>query len=155
MKIPCLLLTGSLVFASASVSSGADAKKDSPKAWTDPESAASEDPDFEWQGEYGGTDRGIQVAALGEGKFYVTKFSGGLPEDGWDGKQPETAVVERAELTSWMEGLKKKKRVSPTLGAKPPEGAVVLFNGEANDKIKGEAEEKVKAALDEFAADFA
>ena len=123
------------------MSSGADAKKDSPKAWTDPESAASEDPDFEWQGEYGGTDRGIQVAALGEGKFYVTKFSGGLPEDGWDGKQPETAVVERAELTSWMEGLKKKKRVSPTLGAKPPEGAVVLFNGEANDKIKGEVKE--------------
>ena len=141
MKISLLLLSSSFVLVSAAVSPGADKKKATPKAWTDPEIAASEDPDFELQGEYAGEDHGVQVAALGDGEFYVSKFAGGLPEAGWNGKQPETAVVDREALSSWTKGLEKTNRVSPTLGAEPPEGAVVLFGGEAGDTIKGEVKD--------------
>ena len=33
--------------------------------------------------------------------------------------------------------MKKVMRASPPLGAKPPEGSVILFGGKASDKIKG------------------
>ena len=120
---------------------GADSKKKSPQAWTDAEKAAAEDPDFAKQGEYAGNGQGVQVAALGDGQFYVTRFEGGLPADGWDGMKPETAVVSAGDLGKWTEGLEKVVRESPTLGAKAPEGAVVLFDGEANDLIKGEVKD--------------
>ncbi|MCB1231894.1 MAG: DUF1080 domain-containing protein [Verrucomicrobiae bacterium] len=129
------------VFLVASQAQGADEKKEGPKAWTEPDTAAAEDPDFLIQGEYKKGDSGIQVAALSEGKFYVTRFAGGLPDDGWDGKKPETAVVERDGLDEWIGGASKVERMSPTLGAKPPADAVVLFDGEASDRVKGEIKE--------------
>ena len=53
------------------------------KAWTEPETAAKEDPDFLVQGEYGENDGksglGIQVVALGGGKFQAAVYKGGLP----------------------------------------------------------------------------
>src|SRR5262245_56706811 len=53
------------------------------------------DDDFFLQGEYTGSqsggDRGsvgtgLQVVALGAGKFQAVEFAGGLPGNGWDGK---------------------------------------------------------------------
>ena len=43
------------------------------KAWTDPEVALREDPDFAAQGEYAGEGIGLQLVALGEGKFEVSR----------------------------------------------------------------------------------
>ena len=58
--VVCLLLS---VFAVTA----ADKKKN--PTWTDPAKAAAEDPDFKVQGEYAGFSHGVQVVALGGGKF--------------------------------------------------------------------------------------
>src|SRR5476649_1506856 len=53
--------------------------------WTD-----SADPtipiDFKLQGEFAGDQLGAQVIALGGGAFQAVLYPGGLPGDGWDGK---------------------------------------------------------------------
>lgn len=98
---------------------------------------------------------GFQAIALGGGKFHVVGYRGGLPGAGWDQDQKrefdaelrDGAVVwvgERADgrikdgtltLTVKDSGevakLAKVNRASPTLGAKPPDGAVVLFDGKS------------------------
>jgi hypothetical protein len=94
------------------------------------------------------------VIALGDGKFHSVGFSGGLPGDGYDASQPlregdgklegNVAKIAGNEFQVAIDGktlqiqdlngntvatLKKVHRESPTLGAKPPEGAIVLFDG--------------------------
>jgi hypothetical protein len=137
-------------------------KKQNPK-YADP--AKVDDPDVKIQGEYvggeGATALGAQVVALGDGKFDVRVLEGGLPGAGWDGKTQRKASAKTEagkvsfsgkdvsgviadgtlSLTS-PEGrsltLKRVERKSPTLGQKPPEGAVVLFGGpEDVDKWNG------------------
>ena len=93
-----------------------------------PEAAAA-DPDFAVQGEYAGEKKGIQVIALGDGKFDVVEYAGGLPGAGWDGKTKSKNSGDAAKVKELTAGLKKESRQSPTLGAKPPEKAVVLFDG--------------------------
>jgi hypothetical protein len=97
--------------------------------------------------------RGAQVIALGDGKFRAVGFSGGLPGDGWkrgdDSFETEgalqdgavtfkyddyTATLKDGVISVKINGedvgqLKKVERKSPTLGAKPPEGAIVLYGG--------------------------
>ena len=126
--------------------------------------------DFQIQGEYTGTVKtddgdgklGVQVIALGDGNFHAVAHIGGLPGDGWDGKEKVEAdgkledgvvtferkdkgkgVLKDGVLTvSDAEGnpvvtLKKVIRKSETLGKKAPEGAVVLFDGKNADAFQG------------------
>ena len=97
---------------------------------------------------------GAQVVALGSGKFRAVFLADGLPGDGWDGKmrteidgqtegeqtvfagngQSYGATISGGQLKGKTDkdesfDLKKVLRKSPALGAKPPRGAVVLFDG--------------------------
>ena len=127
--------------------------------------AKSAGPDFAVQGEYVGTigkqrKLGIQVIALGKGNFDAVLYAGGLPGAGWDGKTKTklkgatsggkvtfkgrnfTGDVAGGTFSGKAEddvafSAKKVVRKSPTLGAKPPEGAVVLFDGTTAEHFQG------------------
>lgn len=133
--------------------------------FTDPQKAGI---DYELQGEYRGEIKtedgdkpiGVQVIALGDGKFRGVGFHGGLPGDGWsrgDKKQTSEGRLEDGILRFKVEDaevegkdgklsirvngetvceFKKVARQSPTLGAKPPEGALVLFDGTSVDAFE-------------------
>ena len=123
---------------------------------------AKVDADYAIQGEYGGTltggeTLGVQVIAMGGGQFNAVAYAGGLPGDGWDKKtrnryngktegdvtkftaSDKTLSITGDKLSVTDSGgkelgtLKKVARSSPTLGAKPPAGAVVLFDGTTTD----------------------
>lgn len=100
----------------------ADPVYDSPEA-------AKADPDFAVQGEYAGKDLGVQVIALGDGEFRIVSYRGGLPSAGYNGKDKQTIEGDREEALDIVDGMKRVDRQSPTIGAKPPRGAVVLFDG--------------------------
>lgn len=127
------------------------------------------DEDFAFQGEYAGTVKspegkemklGVQVIALGDGKFTAVVYVGGLPGAGWtredhkaqlDGeKQGDKVVLKGEDLSGEISGnqvilkrtehegqavLEAVQRKSPTLGAKPPKGAMVLFDGSGTDNF--------------------
>jgi hypothetical protein len=165
-------------------------KKGLKQVWTDPK-----DPtipaDFKFQGEYigevpGNGKLGCQVIALGNNAFQAVVLPGGLPGEGWNGKDKimmdghldgETATFKPATGTKkYLDGpadsfsatskfppegqkdysatitkdtltgktddgktfeLKKIERKSPSLGAKPPEGAIVLFDGANTNEWTG------------------
>ncbi len=131
-------------------------EKQQPKTWTDPKAAGAEDPDFLIQGEYQHVAMGAQVVALGDGTFDVYFLEGGLPGAGWEpgkartivkglrnGESAETGGVtvslEKGFITlkdpaGELRKLTRIDRESPTLGAKPAEGAVVLFDGTHADE---------------------
>jgi len=142
---------------------GADNK---PKAETflDPAAAG---PDYADQGEYKNDWGGAQIIALGEGSFRMVTYRGGLPGAGWDkdfkqeiaGKRDGAGIVfagennYRAELAAakitimTQNGgpftMEKTERKSPTLGARPPSGAIVLFDGsDAEAWIDGHLDER-------------
>jgi hypothetical protein len=111
---------------------------------------------------WGYAHTGLQVISYGDGKFDGVLYRGGLPGAGWDragkiklsGKKNDNNIV-------WLENddlkiavttigatlfdiygnqagyLSKTHRISPTMGAPPPPGAVVLFNGTQSDALKG------------------
>ncbi|MFZ9937121.1 MAG: 3-keto-disaccharide hydrolase [Luteolibacter sp.] len=130
------------------------------KTWTDPEAALREDPDFAIQGEYGGTEAGVgvQVIALGEGKFEAKVLTGGLPGHGWSPEKPRhslsgkreggNVVLTGGDMSATLSSgeslalvrpgqdeliIPRNLRQSPTLGAKPPKDAIVLFDGSSTD----------------------
>ncbi|HQZ68150.1 MAG TPA: DUF1080 domain-containing protein [Planctomycetaceae bacterium] len=104
---------------------------------------------------------GVQVIAEGEGKLAWVAYIGGLPGDGWDGNEPlrgkgeingKSAVLKGDHGTGEIKDgslvitnednvrvgeISKTTRVSPTIGRKPPEGAVVLFDGTTADHFEG------------------
>ncbi len=117
--------------------------------------------DYLDQGEYKNDWGGSQVIALGAGNFRMVTYRGGLPGDGWDkefkqetpGKREGNKILfsgedsYRAELANGKitintaDGgpytMEKTERKSPTLGAKPPTGAAVLFDGTSADAWPG------------------
>ncbi len=132
-------------------------------AYTDPDQAGV---DYQIQGEYAGeigingrTEKwGGQVIALGDGKFDLVGYRGGLPGAGWSRGDDTTSFsgqlndaggatfptedgtveVASGALRLIMNGqavatLKKVERTSPTMGEKPPAGAIVLFDGSSTD----------------------
>lgn len=154
-RLPCLVFA-SLTLLASFRSFAADTKETSP-----------EDPDFLVQGEYlgevskpeGKKTLGVQVIALGDGKFHAVGYYGGLPGDGWDKSDKRecdgqtadgvttfkdgeyTAKVKNGTMVITAEGgvtlgeLQKVSRQSPTLDAKAPEGTVVLFDGKSADQF--------------------
>jgi hypothetical protein len=129
------------------------------KTWTDPELALKEDPDFALQGEYanlgGSPGPGVQVVALGNGQFDAYLLQDGLPGAGWvpgktrtllKGTRTNDTVVftdtNKATIATLTSGrftlsgiaVPHVGRTSPTLGMKPPEGAIVLFDDTSADK---------------------
>jgi hypothetical protein len=128
-------------------------EKKSEETFLEPEAGG---PDFAIQGEYVGEGCAAQVIALGGGKFHIVGWSKGLPgaaeeiekkveldaerlndkvvfdAEGWKG------TIESGQLrgtnkdgNSWE--LRRVVRESATLGAKPPAGAIVLFDGSNAD----------------------
>ena len=129
--------------------------------YLDPKEAG---PGYQIQGEYTGHKLGAQVIALGNSTFRTVFHHGGLPGAGWDGKdkveiEGKTAngkttfaapdgkgysaeITDGTTLTGKTDAgasftLKKILRESPTLGAKPPAGAIVLFDGSNADAWAG------------------
>lgn len=106
---------------------------------------------------------GLQVAALGNGEFRGVQYRGGLPGNDWNGVDTIELAGQRwgdcvrleahgrlgtytiivyhgqAELrnAAWqlVGWLEKVDRISPTLGAAAPPGAIVLFNGTGVDEF--------------------
>ena len=102
---------------------------------------------------------GAQIIALGDGKFRGVFYVGGLPGDGWDKSKKkyeadgqvangvvkfaiEDANIEIKEGTLTVFNLdgnkigsvQKVMRKSPAMGIKPPQGAVVLFDGSSGSE---------------------
>jgi Domain of Unknown Function (DUF1080) len=125
--------------------------------------------DYFLQGEYAGWKfvpgrgneyTGLQVVALGEGKFDAVEYRGGLPGNGWDRttKAKHSGAIENGQLALSSSGqrfavgggmaiasdsagrelgrLIKMERRSPTLGLSPPASATVLFNGRSTDEFQ-------------------
>ncbi|MDY0167723.1 MAG: DUF1080 domain-containing protein [Thermoguttaceae bacterium] len=105
---------------------------------------------------------GAQVVALSNGEFSVVVYKGGLPGAGWQRGEPTFTMEGKTEdgatklsgrnlagtiqdgtmIVTDPEGaerirLARTERKSPTFGAEPPEGALVLFDGTNADKWEG------------------
>ncbi len=121
--------------------------------------------DYKIQGEYtgempDGNTWGAQVIATGKGTFKAVGYQGGLPGAGWDGEKNEPIegkledgkvqmesdefyiVVDGKTVTvfgnddSELGSLKRVERKSKTLNMKPPENAIVLFDGKSTKHWK-------------------
>jgi hypothetical protein len=107
---------------------------------------------------------GLQVAALGDGQFRAVQYRCGLPGNGFNGVDRIAVEGEREGDTVRLEAhgrfgtytilvrdgvadlrnaawqrlgcLEKVERISSTMGASPPPGAIVLFDGTHVDEFE-------------------
>lgn len=126
------------------------------------------DTDYHEQGEYSGEIQldgcryavGLQVMAMGGGKFDALLYRGGLPGNGYDcsparkltgSRDGDRVTINGTGLAIYLQHgfaavvkttgglrlgfLQPVKRVSQTMGAKPPANAIVLFNGQASEHL--------------------
>lgn len=148
-----------LLFAGLSDALHAQDAKPKPLTYLTPEEALREGPDFSLQGEYATSGLGMQVIALGDQTFRCVIHQGGLPGAGWDKSDKVEIESKRVDDKVTFTGgawkvslspggasvdgpggtfvLRKVERESPTLGAKPPGGAVVLFDGSSCEAFVG------------------
>jgi len=146
-----LAMTVSLLALEASCQEKKEKPKGLPRIAVKQSVGSRQGPRFRHPGEYAGETKkgakvGVQVVARGAGNFYVRVLDGGLPGAGWDGKSKTegaaTTVDGKVKLDKGLEGsiadgvltlgdspLKRVERKSPTLEAKAPAEAVVLFGG--------------------------
>src|SRR5437588_9720394 len=157
MKLRASLLLTFCLFTTAASTFAADAPKEKPKP--KPElptylNAETAGPDYADQGEYSNDWGAAQVIALGDGNFRLVIYQGGFPGAGADlatktsteGKREGSKInfaagangfkhsLANGVLTTTTTGgdeytMKKIQRTSPTLGAKAPAGALVLYDG--------------------------
>jgi len=154
------------------------ADTDQKKVYTEP-NEAQKDPDFVVQGEYATTGDaeekwGVQVVALGKGKFQAVSYPGGLPGGGWNEKDKyhatgerdgDTTVLKSEQVALTVRGgvmtvtdsggneigkLKKVTRNSDTLGKKPPKGARVLFGGKSAEHFQKRGGKPAETTGDEL-----
>lgn len=103
---------------------------------------------------------GLQVVARGDGQFDALLYRGGLPGNGYDGSpfhklsgtrsgeqvtlnsdkvvvylQAGYAAVAKTPAGQRLGFLQPVKRVSTTMGAAPPVGAIILFDGKNTDNL--------------------
>lgn len=97
--------------------------------WTDPVTAATENPDFLIQGEYIQEGKAFQVIALGKGQFHASVYQGGLPGVGWDRSPIGQIRGNTARIKELTQNSHRVTRQSPTLGAEAPANATILFDG--------------------------
>jgi hypothetical protein len=159
MPRTAFLLMASLVFCGLACTACAASPEitDPAEAMKDPDFGIQ--GEYVGEGTWSGSDKvkiGAQVIALSGGKFNVVVTKGGLPGDGWSrgddkvslrGTRDENTttlsdsdslysgkIVGDAMTIASTDGktkleLKRTVRHSPTEGAKPIEGALVLFDG--------------------------
>ena len=153
------ILLGLFLFGQVESTHAQEKKKSSKPRYTDPAEVDEDYAyQGEYSGEIavGGKKlkMGVQVIAEGKGRFKAVMYKNGLPGDGWDrkektlfkgGKLNEGKLLIKDERIGFaiQDGqltvvdkkhgnigtLQRVERQSKTLGAKPPEGAVVLFDG--------------------------
>src|SRR5262249_54170519 len=150
LKLP----TTFLFFVTAPFTFGVATAADKPA--TTFTSAKDAGTDYQIQGEYTGSIAesgkqqkvGVQIVALGQGKFALVLYPSGLPGDGWDkskessrtsGELKDSAAIfaegdrtfraadgklEVKSKDQKIGELSRVERKSATLGAKPPAGAI-------------------------------
>jgi hypothetical protein len=152
----CALLLALMLVSTTELSAGKNKSKKIKDVAVNADEAG---PDFlvqgEYEGKFGEEKFGAQVVARGSGRFDVWFLTGGLPGAGWNGKGRERAqaktedgktVLIDKKWSGQIGGgkligkkndeecrLERIERKSKTLGARPPSGAVVLFDGSSVD----------------------